>query len=156
MKWNMKISEIFLTVLFIFLALSSLLTQIPVIRNSIVFFILLVSTAFVCIYISSQHKENENIRYCYYCACCIQHYQRYYRMVLGVSINQQHKRTNKTGNGHTWNCYGKGIIWYVCLPYFRDCNSCFCRMYCFGIYKIPNKKETTAYSQHLKQNGLAQ
>lgn len=41
MKWNMKISEIFLTVLFIFLALSSLLTQIPVIRNSIVFFILL-------------------------------------------------------------------------------------------------------------------
>lgn len=47
----------------------------------------LVSTAFVCIYISSQHKENENIRYCYYCACCIQPYQRYYRMVLGVSIN---------------------------------------------------------------------
>lgn len=41
MKWNMKISEIFLTVLFIFSALSSLLTQIPVIRNSIVFFILL-------------------------------------------------------------------------------------------------------------------
>jgi hypothetical protein len=40
-KWNMKISEIFLTVLFIFSALSSLLTQIPVIRNSIVFFILL-------------------------------------------------------------------------------------------------------------------
>lgn len=37
MKWNMKISEIFLTVLFIFSALSSLLTQIPVIRNSIVF-----------------------------------------------------------------------------------------------------------------------
>lgn len=43
MKWNMKISEIFLTVLFIFLALSSLLTQIPVIRNSIVFFILLLA-----------------------------------------------------------------------------------------------------------------
>ena len=41
MKWNMKISEIFLTVLFIFSALSSLLTQIPVIRNSIIFFILL-------------------------------------------------------------------------------------------------------------------
>ena len=39
----MKISEIFLTVLFIFLALSSLLTQIPVIRNSIVFFILLLA-----------------------------------------------------------------------------------------------------------------
>ena len=43
MKWNMKISEIFLTVLFIFSALSSLLTQIPVIRNSIVFFILLLA-----------------------------------------------------------------------------------------------------------------
>ena len=43
MKWNMKISEIFLTVLFIFLALSSLLTKIPVIRNSIVFFILLLA-----------------------------------------------------------------------------------------------------------------
>lgn len=43
MKWNMKISEIFLTVLFIFLALSSLLTQIPVIRNSIVLFILLLA-----------------------------------------------------------------------------------------------------------------
>lgn len=41
MKWTMKISEIFLTVLFIFSALSSLLTQIPVIRNSIIFFILL-------------------------------------------------------------------------------------------------------------------
>ncbi len=41
MKWNMKISEIFLTVLFIFSALSSLLTKIPVIRNSIIFFILL-------------------------------------------------------------------------------------------------------------------
>ena len=39
----MKISEIFLTVLFIFSALSSLLTQIPVIRNSIVFFILLLA-----------------------------------------------------------------------------------------------------------------
>ena len=39
MKWNMKISEIFLTVLFIFSALSSLLTQ----RNSIVFFILLLA-----------------------------------------------------------------------------------------------------------------
>lgn len=43
MKWNMKISEIFLTVLFIFSALSSSLTQIPVIRNSIVFFILLLA-----------------------------------------------------------------------------------------------------------------
>ena len=39
----MKIREIFLTVLFIFSALSSLLTQIPVIRNSIVFFILLLA-----------------------------------------------------------------------------------------------------------------
>ena len=155
MKWNMKISEIFLTVLFIFLALSSLLTQIPVIRNSIVFFILLLAQL-LFVFIFHHNIKKMKIYGTVITALAVSNIINGIIAWLGVSINQQHKRTNKTGNGHTWNCYGKGIIWYVCLPYFRDCNSCFCRMYCFGIYKIPNKKETTAYSQHLKQNGLAQ
>lgn len=155
MKWNMKISEIFLTVLFIFSALSSLLTQIPVIRNSIVFFILL-SAQLLFVFIFHHNIKKMKIYGTVITVLAVSN------IINGIiawcwayqSINSM--RTNKTGNGHTWNCYGKGIIWYVCLPYFRDCNSCFCRMYCFGIYKIPNKKETTAYSQHLKQNGLAQ